>query len=135
MAKNRVLLGLLVSLMLTGVLVFVTPVHPAVDPGWPVLLDANSISATDTLPQAAFSPVKTFNVGLILEANSTTPMPGVFGWEVSIIYDNSTVVPQGDPTVGSATDGAAPTITFGTMATAGQVNLAGKIAAAAGFGS
>src|SRR2546425_4678438 len=132
--KERILLiGIVVLLIVSGIAFTTPPAHAA--PTWPILLDAQNTGATDASPQASFSPVKTFNVGIIIEANSTTPLNGVFGWEVSIIYDKTVVVPQGDPAAASATDGSTPTVTFGAMATAGQVSWAGKIGAAQAFGS
>src|SRR5881296_927120 len=109
--KKRILFStfIITSLIVLGAVGVstITPVHATTT--WPILLDTNSTGNTDANPQATNIVAKTFSLGLILEANSTTPMNGVFGWQVSIIYDNTTVVPQGDPSPASATDEAANT--------------------------
>src|SRR5262245_58151278 len=97
MDKKKILLGIFAILAVTGIYAAMVPVHAATA-SWPLLLDANSTGGTDANPNPSFTAVKTFNIGAVIEANSTTPLNGVFGWQVGIIYDNTTVVPMGDPT-------------------------------------
>src|SRR5213594_1973231 len=131
---RRALLVVIALLIVPAFAVLGRPVH-ADSAAWPVLLDANSISSNDALPNANFTAVKTFNVGAIIEANSTVPLAGVFAWQFAIIYDNTTVVPQGDPIARQIADPAGPSINFGSMTGSGQVNWAGRIAASQGFGN
>src|SRR5213593_3515973 len=132
MNKRFLLPCILAILIVAGIFASIRPAHAA---PWTIILDANSTGATDANPQASFTFAKTFSVGAILGATSTNPITGVFGWQISIIYDNTTVVPQGDPVVSSATDGAASTAVFGANTGTGQVSWAGKILANQGFGS
>src|SRR5213594_290029 len=135
MNKRILVLSLLLgTLTVLGATTYlpIMPVHAS--PTYPVLLDANSTGGTDANPQAGLSTAKTFNVGAIIEANSTTPLNNVFAWQFTIIYDNTTVAPQGDPVSASATDGAASTVTFGAQTGTGNPNWAGKIATSQGFG-
>src|SRR5213594_313060 len=127
MNKRILVLSLLLgTLTVLGATTYlpIMPVHAS--PTYPVLLDANSTGGTDANPQAGLSTAKTFNVGAIIEANSTTPLNNVFAWQFTIIYDNTTVAPQGDPVSASATDGAASTVTFGAQTGPGNPNWAGK---------
>jgi len=102
-------------------------------PPWTVILDANSISVSDASPQVAGSVARTFNVGAIINASSTTSLTGVFGWQFGIIYDNTTLVPQGDPT-GTGNDAAQSTVQFGAQTGTGNPNWAGQLSAGNAFG-
>ncbi len=102
-------------------------------PPWTVILDANSISVSDASPQVAGSVARTFNVGAIINASSTTSLTGVFGWQFGIIYDNTTLVPQGDPT-GTGNDAAQSTVQFGTQTGTGNPNWAHIMSSAQAFG-
>src|SRR5213593_4456268 len=115
---KRALLVVIALLIVPTFAVLARPVH-ATSAAWPVLLDANSTSSNDALPNANLTAIKTFNVGAIIEANNTVPLAGVFAWQFAIIYDNTTVVPQGDPIAGQIADQAGPGINFGSMTGSG----------------
>src|SRR2546422_10347065 len=101
MRRNTFLLSLLILLTIAGLATAVMPTHAATV--WAVNLDAQSLSNTDANPASTNTVAKTFNVGAIVNASGTTGvcgttcLQGVFGWQFSIVYDNTTVVPQGDP--------------------------------------
>src|SRR5262249_1416908 len=110
-------------------------------PPWTVSLDANSTSNVDANPQTTMSFAKTFNIGAIVNASGASGVcgaqciTGVFGWQFSIVYDNTSFVPQGDPAVpAAANDFAANTVTFGGQTAAGNPNWAGQISVSHAFG-
>lgn len=106
---------------------------PTVVVGPKILLDANSTSQTDVLVQNTVSAIRTFRVGAILNASTTLPLNGVFGWQFAINYDPNVLVPQADPAVTTSyPDGAGSTVLFGSQVPA---NWAAKIAAGQAFGS
>src|SRR2546426_5230832 len=141
MDRKKIIFLLLAMLAITGTSLAVLPVHSNVPPPWTVSLDANSIGNTDANPQSTNTVTKTFNVGAIVNASGTAGVcgaqciPGVFGWQFSIVYDNTTVVPQGDPVALAANDAASSTVSFGGQIGTGNPNWAGKITASQGFGS
>src|SRR5262249_25039737 len=88
-------------------------------------------------PQATASQAKTFNVGAVVNASGTgtcgtTCISGVFGWQFSIIYDNTSFVPQADPTA-TAADGASPTVQFGAQTTTGNPHWDGLMSTSNAF--
>src|SRR5215467_365621 len=153
--RKSIAFSIAVAFVALAVLATIPSTHANVAPPWTVSLDANSISPTDTLIQTSASPVKTFNIGAVINASSNGPaacsspcntagscspapstcLQGVYGWQFSIVYDNTSFVPQGDPPAGSASDFAGPTVNYGAQTSAGNPNWAGSITAGAGFGS
>ena len=129
--RRKIILAILVLLEVTGISFAVLPAHAATS--WPVLLDASSTSTSDANPQTSNAVVNTFNLGVIIEANSTTPLNGVFGWQFGIIYDNTTVLPQGDPVAFGASDNAGPTVNFGSQTGTGNPNWAAKVVSGQAF--
>src|SRR6266849_976877 len=114
---------------LAGTRLGIPLVHANTPPPWTVSLDADSIDNLDANPQGTNTVVKTFNVGAVVNASSTQPLNGVYGWQFSIVYDNTTVVPQGDPTPGAPNDGAQNTANFGAQTGSGNPNWAGMVSA------
>src|SRR5881628_1305153 len=109
------------------------PAHGNLPPPWTVSLDVNSTSATDACfgtgapcTGTTFTTSKTWNIGAIVNASGAAGacgaqcIQGVFGWQFSIVYDNTTFVPQGDPAASSASDFASNTVTFGAQTAAGN---------------
>src|SRR5260370_477288 len=110
-------LAIALALVFISVLVVgaIPPARANLPPPWTVLLDANSTSNLDASPQTTFAPMKTFNIGAILNASSNGPttcvapcntagscspapqtcLQHVFGFQYSIVYDNTSFVPQG----------------------------------------
>src|SRR5213594_429724 len=110
----------------------VLPVHAA-PTVWIVSLDANSINNTDAcLGTSSSFPAcmgttgsfgKTFYIGAIVNASGTGGqclalcLSGVYGWQFSIVYDNTSFVPQADPVASSANDLPSTTVRLGAQAT------------------
>ncbi len=132
--RNIGLAFVLIGLTLAGAFLgAVTPVRA--NPGWVVSLDANSTSQTDVTVTSSASQSKSFRVGAVINASSTSPL-SVFGWQFTVYYNATAFVPQGDPDPASLyPDGAANTVLFGAQTATGTVNWAGKIAAGQAFGS
>ncbi len=135
------------------VLVFVSlavistlPVHANTPPPWTVSLDSQSVSPTDANPQPSASTAKTFRVGAILNASATggicgsTCLQNVFAWQFGIVYDNTSVVPQGDPSTGLPTscssypDCAENVVVFGAQTGTGNPNWAAQVGITHAFG-
>ncbi len=110
-------------------------VTPFVAPPWTVSLDANSLTSTDVSVQSTNTPTKSFRVGAVIDASSTAPVIGVYGWEIGITYDNTTLVPQADPAAGAAGDGAQSTVNFGSQTGLGNPGWAQLISSGTAFGS
>ncbi len=110
-------------------------ITPSVVPPWTVTLDANSTGNMDVSGQATNSPAKSFRVGAIIDASSATPVIGVYGWQFGITYDKTTLVTQGDPVAGDASDGAQSTVVFGGQTGTGNPNWALMISGGRAFGS
>src|SRR2546422_6161946 len=130
MNRRNILIVLTIILSLSGIYVAVLrPVQGVLPPPWTVSLDANSTSAMDANPQATNTVTKTFRIGAMVNASGAAGVcgsqciSGVFGWQLGIVYDNTTVVPQGDPSATSLyPDGAENTVSFGAQSTAGDPN-------------
>ncbi len=145
MKTRKILLAtLMIAVSLLILSPTISPTHAA--PVWSVDLDANSASQTDVAVQPscpAASPLpgclaqtKTFRIGAVVNATSTDPLTGVFGWQFAINYNSTLVVPQGDPNPANPyPDAADTTAMFGAQTTSGTVNWAGKISTGQAFGS
>src|SRR5206468_11310385 len=126
------------ALTLAFLAIFVTsliPVHANVPPPWTVSLDANSTNNTDacygtsspcTATTGSFA--KTFYIGAIVNASGVGGvcgaqcLQGVYGWQFSIVYDNTSFVPQADPVALAANDLPPSTVRLGAQATTGNPN-------------
>src|SRR5947209_12005840 len=143
MNHKKTLLLAFTLLVMMGIATSVLPAHANTPPPWTLSLDANSLSNVDAFPQASGTFGKTFFIGAVINASGSTaptaptcPLPpnppnptclqNVFGWQFSIVYDNTSFVPQGDPTA-TAADAAGPTVNFGAQTTAGNPNWAGRL--------
>src|SRR2546422_3246645 len=88
------------------------PAHAVTSPPpWTVSLIPNSTSfnALTSSPKnggiQTATQTRAFRIGVVINATGTNPgptcgvncIPGVFGWQFGIVYDNTTVIPQGDP--------------------------------------
>src|SRR5437867_6712900 len=119
------------SILVAGMM----PAHAVVPPPWTVSLDANSTNNTDacygtsspcTAITASFA--KTFYIGAIVNASGVggvcgaTCIRGVYGWQFSIVYDNTSFVPQADPVALSANDLPPATVRLGAQGTIGNPN-------------
>jgi len=99
-----------------------------------VNLDANSSGQTDVVLTSSASQVKSFRLGAIINASSSTPLSGVFGWQFAVTYNSSAFVPQGDPSPSSSyPDGAESTVLLGSQNSPGAVNWAGLVATQKAF--
>src|SRR5712692_8934148 len=130
MDRKKILLIVLAFLAITGTSLVVLPAHSNVPPPWTLSLSANSRTTSDSQIFPTCTTGKTFFIGAIINASGgVSPatavcgaqcLQNVFGWQFSIVYDNTSFVPQGDPLAGSATDPSGPTVNFGAQTTAGN---------------
>src|SRR2546425_6491644 len=135
--------GSLLSVLLAGTVMFAVGSVNASSVVWAVSLDASSSGQTDVTVSSSASNVKSFRVGAVINATGSSPLIGVYGWQLTVNYNRSMFIPQGDPnplaTVGNSLglypDGAVNTVLFGAQTTAGTVNWAGLVSAGGAFGS
>jgi hypothetical protein len=134
--------GILAILFLTVDPFFFRPVQ-ASPTTWSVSLDANSPGQTDTTIESSATDQKSFRIGAVINATGSSPLTGVYGWQLTINYNRSIFIPQGDPnplatagnSLGLYPDGASNTVLFGAQTTTGTVNWAGLVSAGGAFGS
>src|SRR2546425_9762753 len=135
--------GSLLSVLLAGTVMFAVGSVNASSVVWAVSLDASSSGQTDVTVSSSASNVKSFRVGAVINATSTNPISGVYGWQFTVHYDATVFVAQGDPdplatlgnSLGLYPDGAANTVMFGAQTAASTVSWAGLISANKAFGS
>ncbi len=144
MKRSAVLMLALALLVATGIVATdIRPAHGATV--WTISLDALSSSQVDNGIEPSNVNATFFRVGAIVNASQTfacgtSCISGVFGWQFSINYDPTVVVPQGGPNPAATpggllyVDSAQKSVQFGAQSTAGNPNWQGLITAGFGFG-
>ncbi len=144
--SNKTTLVAIALVFVSLAVISTLPVHANTPAPWTVSLDAQNVSPTDANPQPSVSTAKTFRVGAIVNASATgglcssTCLQNVFALQFGIVYDNTSVVPQGDPTTSLPTscisypDCAENVVAFGAQTGTGNPNWVAQVAINHAFG-